>query len=312
MITPRIPGLLMTLAYSSSLLLMAGYTAWLYALGAYQALTIPGFLLIPLSTALLMHLSHETTPHVPRLILLTCLYAAVIDALCQHPADTSLAWLGLPLTAAFILLPLRAALGLHLALLPVMWWLTPLHGATPDGLVGLGVATLLLALPRWEHDRRQALLRATDPNDRDCNAFHADTLSERLYSEYQRAHVLNRRLAVLVIYLPQFDMAGEQFGYHAQLALLEALCHDIHSHCRDHDILGRPESASFWLVLPDTSESGALLVRERLQRAISRCVLVETGQLEVRIASCLPRAREEFPLFVQRLEARAQALASAI
>ncbi|MGM0521339.1 MAG: GGDEF domain-containing protein [Pseudomonadota bacterium] len=305
----RIPRHLMTLAYSASLVLMASYTTWLYAVGAYHDLVIPSFAVMLLSTALLMHIGKGFKPYVPRLILLASTYIVVVDSLSQY-AEASLLWLGLPMTAAFILLPLWAALALNAALIPLVWWLAPLHHAAPNEFIGLCVAMLLLALPRWEHGRRQALLRATDPNDDDCNAFHRDTLYARLNSEYQRAGVLNRRLAVLVVHLPQLDMAGEQFGHRAQLALLEALCHEVNHHCRDHDILGRADSASFWLVLPDTSESGALLVRERLQRAISRCVLVETGQVEVRIAACLPRAQEAFEHFVQRLEARVTSLSS--
>jgi len=91
---------------------------------------------------------------------------------------------------------------------------------------------------------------------------------------------------------------------------LGALCSEVNSRCRDHDILGRAGNATFWLVLPDTSESGALLVRERLQRALSRRVLVETGQLEARITTCLPLRKESFERYVQRLETRAEAIAN--
>ena len=105
-------------------------------------------------------------------------------------------------------------------------------------------------------------------------------------------------------------MAGEQFGRRAQLALLERLCSEVHSRCRDHDLLGRADQATFWLVLPDTTESGALLVRERLQRGLSHCVLVELGQLDARIVACLPRHRELFSVFVQRLEERSHTLAN--
>lgn len=177
-------------------------------------------------------------------------------------------------------------------------------------VVGHVAMTLLLALPRWEHARRRALLRATDPNDSDCDAYHIDTLKERLYSEFQRAAMLNKQLAVLVLHLPQLDMAEEQFGHRAQTALLNALCSEVNSRCRDHDVLGRANNATFWLVLPDTSESGALLVRERLQRALSQCVLVETGQLEARIAACLPSRTESFERYIKRLETRGASLAN--
>ena len=155
------------------------------------------------------------------------------------------------------------------------------------------------------------MLRATDPNDSDCNAYHIDMLKERLHSEYQRAEMLNKQLTLLVLHLPQLDMAEEQFGQRAKTALLGALCSEVNNRCRDHDVLGRTSNPTFCLVLPDTSESGALLVRERLQRALSRCVLVETGQLGVRIAACIPTRAESFERYLSRLEARGAAIAHA-
>lgn len=305
----RFPKRLMTLAYSASILLMAGYSLWLYAMGDYSDLLIPAFMTLLLMSALLMHIGPGLKSYLPRIVLLCCTYSVVLGAF-YYQAQVSPIWLGLPITAAFLLLPLWAALVINIAMGP-LWWLFSSVASTPSAfIVGYAALTLLLALPRWEHARRRALLRATDPNDSDCNAYHIDTLKERLQSEFQRAAMLNQQLALLVLHLPQLDMAGEQFGHRAQSALLAALCSEVNSRCRDHDVLGRASNATFWLVLPDTSESGALLVRERLQRALSRCVLVETGQLEARIAACLPNRTECFDHYIKRLEARGATLAN--
>lgn len=305
----HIPKRLMTLAYSASILLMAGYTLWLYAMGDYSDLLIPAFMTLLLMSALLMHIGPGLNSYLPRIVLLCCTYSVVLGAF-YYQAQISPIWLGLPITAAFLLLPLWAALLINIAMGPFWWLFTSVASAPPAFIVGYAALTLLLTLPRWEHARRRALLRATDPNDSDCNAYHIDTLKERLQSEFQRAAMLNQQLALLVLHLPQLDMAGEQFGHRAQTALLAALCSEVNSRCRDHDVLGRASNATFWLVLPDTSESGALLVRERLQRALSRCVLVETGQLEARIAACLPNRTESFDHYIKRLEARGATLAN--
>lgn len=301
---------LVTLAYSSSVVIMAAYTLWLYAMGDYGDLLIPLFVTLLLLTALLMHYSQGLIPSIPRVILLASTYAVVLAAMYYQPS-TPLIWLGLPVAASFLLMPLWGALFLNIFWTP-LWWLLPgANDISPTFALGYFALILLSALPPWEHARMRALLRATDPNDSDCNAYHIDTLKERLHNEYQRAAMLNKRLAVLVLHLPQLDMAEEQFGQRAQLALLGTLCNEVNSRCRDHDLLGRAGNAAFWLVLPDTSESGALLVRERLQRALSRCVLVETGHLDTRISACLPCRNESFERYVQRLEARAQALIDA-
>jgi diguanylate cyclase (GGDEF)-like protein len=305
----HIPKRLMTLAYGSSIALMVGYSLWLYAMGDYRDLLIPTFTTLLLVAALMMHMGQGMKTHLPSIILLCCTYAVVLSAF-YYKLNVSLIWLGLPVTAAFLLLPLWAAVFINVAAGPMWWFLPGLDSAPPAVIVGYIALTLLLALPRWEHARRKALLRATDPNDSECNAYHIDTLKERLHNEYQRAAMLNQKLAVLVLHLPQLDMAAEQFGHRAQIALLEALCSEVNSRCRDHDLLGRAGNATFWLVLPDTSESGALLVRERLQRALSERVLVETGQLEARIAACLPIRTESFEQYVKRLEARGLSLAN--
>ncbi|XUO88960.1 diguanylate cyclase [Halomonas sp. KM072] len=305
MTTSQPPKRLMGLAYGAGLIIICAYTAWLYAIGSYRELLVPLFMTTLLLASLMMHLGQGVKSCLPRLLLLGSLFLVVVHAVLTH-ANLSLHWLGLPLAAAFILLPLWGALAINLMAMVVIGWQLPaLQGETALGFAAL---TLLLALPPWEHARRKALLRATDPNDNDCDAYHIDTLKERLRNEFQRAAMLNKRLAVLVLHLPQLDMAEEQFGQRAKTALLGALCSEVNSRCRDHDILGRAGSATFWLVLPDTSESGALLVKERLQRALSRRVLVETGQLEARLATCLPMRKESFERYLQRLEARAETI----
>ncbi|MGO3003983.1 MAG: diguanylate cyclase domain-containing protein [Halomonas sp.] len=306
----RIPRRLMAQAYGSSIVLMASYALWLYAMGEYRDLLIPTFTTLLLISALLMHMGQKLAAYLPRMILLCSVYAVVLGAFYYQP-QVSPIWLGLPVIAAFLLLPLSAAITINIIAGPLWWLLPAVANSSPSNVVGYVTLTLLLALPRWEHARRQALLRATDPNDSDCNAYHIDTLKERLHSEYQRAEMLNKQLALLVLHLPQLDMAEEQFGQRTKTALLAVLCSEVHSRCRDHDVLGRTSNATFWLVLPDTSESGALLVRERLQRALSRCVLVETGQLEVRIAACIPTRAESFERYLSRLEARGAAIAHA-
>ncbi|WP_249975384.1 diguanylate cyclase domain-containing protein [Vreelandella olivaria] len=306
----RLPKRLMTLVYSASLAIMTTYTLWLYAMGHYGDLLVPMFMTLLLLTALLIHHAQGLKPYLPRAILLMSTYAVVLTAMYYQPTSSTL-WLGLPIAAAFLLLPLWGALCLNIFIAPLWWVLPSPEGSTLSFTLGMLALVLLLALPPWEHARRRALLRATDPNDSECNAYHIDTLKERLHNEFQRAAMLNKRLAVLVLHLPQLDMAEEQFGHRAQIALLSALCSEVNSRCRDHDLLGRANNATFWLVLPDTSESGALLVRERLQRALSRRVLVETGQLDTRITLCLPRRKESFKRYVQRLEARSKALSDA-
>ncbi|UYG01321.1 diguanylate cyclase domain-containing protein [Halomonas sp. GD1P12] len=301
------PRALMSLTYVACLLITACYTLWLYAMGYYRELMVPLFITLLLITAVLLHCGRALSPYGPRAILLASAYIGVSSAFYFGLAH-SLLWLGLPVAAAFVLLPHWSALCLNLLYTPLWWLIPPVESDFFPLSFGYLAIILMFALPPWELARRHALLRASDPHDNECDAYDIDTLKERLSNEFQRARLLDKRLAVLVLHLPQLDMAEEQFGLRTKKALLEALCSEVNRRCRDHDLLGRLGGANFWLVLPDTSESGALLVRERLYRALSRRVLIETGPLEARIGVCLPRPDERFTPFILRLERLSETL----
>ena len=100
-----IPKRLMTLAYSASIALMAGFAMWLYAMGDYRDLLIPTFMTLLLMSALLMHIGQGLKSYLPRFVLLFCTYSVVLSAFYYHPKMSPI-WLGLPITAAFLLLPL--------------------------------------------------------------------------------------------------------------------------------------------------------------------------------------------------------------
>ncbi len=100
---------LMTFAYTVSVVLVAGYTFWLYSMGNYHDLLVPMFVTLLLLTALLMHHSQALNPVVPRAILLGSSYVITLAAFYHNPS-TSTIWIGLPTAAAFFLLPLSSAL----------------------------------------------------------------------------------------------------------------------------------------------------------------------------------------------------------
>ncbi|HSP31481.1 MAG TPA: diguanylate cyclase, partial [Halomonas sp.] len=108
-----IPKRLMTLAYGASIVLMTGYALWLYAMGDYRDLLIPTFTTLLLISALLMHMGQGQITHLPRIILLCSTYLVVIGAFYYQPLMSPI-WLGLPITAAFLLLPLWAAVLLNI------------------------------------------------------------------------------------------------------------------------------------------------------------------------------------------------------
>lgn len=298
---------LFILVLSIATLLLIGQALWFYLMGHYVRILLPALLAPVMALAALLAAADHAPSRASAYLALICgflLIAVELPSQSGHPA----LWIGLPPILTLVLLPLGPAIFLNLALTPV--WLALLGDGKADADLAAGylalVAVATLAL--WDRLRQRALLQATDPLEQECPALTRTRLHERLSGEFERARLLDQPLAVLLIHLPQLDMTREQFGDDTRRAMLTAFCRGVLRDSRDLDSLGREDESAFWLVLPATTESGALLVRHRLQQALEQVVLVDTGPLEVRLRLETPRAGESRQAFLTRLQAMTQAL----
>ncbi|MFC3286312.1 GGDEF domain-containing protein [Litchfieldella rifensis] len=301
------PFWLYALIYAVGALLMFGYATWHYLMGDFMRILLPAVLGLMLLGASLLHLTdHRYQRLSAYLVLISCFLLFAVE-IGQARNDVAL-WIGLPPLLALLLLPLGPAMLLNLILAPL--WLALLSDdQVSRDMVFTYVAVIVLgALVPLEQRRQQAFLEATDPMDPECQALNSSAIHELLGNEFARATLLQRRLSVLVIHLPQLEMAHEQFGTRLRLELLQRFCAVAHHTCRVHDSLGRTQSSLFWLLLPDTGETGALMVRHRLISALDATVLAETGAITSRIAVCSPHPGETWATFEQRLQIKGQAL----
>ncbi|WP_163559993.1 GGDEF domain-containing protein [Halomonas sp. NO4] len=297
------------LAYVAGALLLAGYAAWHYLMGHYARILLPTLLALLLVVAAVLRLTVANRPRIPAYLTLIAGYLLLAMELPWLETSASL-WVGLAPVLPVLLLPLAPALLLNAVMAPA--WLL-LSGEPLDGDLTLSylAAMTLVPLALWEQRRQRALLLATDPRDADCQALSREGLHAHLASEFQRTELLHQPLAILVIHLPQVEMASEQFGNRARQALLDTLCREVSRCSRRHDFLGRQTPATFWLVLPDTSESGAQLVQQRILQALEPVVLLDTGPLRTHMGLCqrLPgeswqRLHRRLLEFTRRLEAQ--------
>ncbi|WP_136247599.1 diguanylate cyclase domain-containing protein [Halomonas borealis] len=290
-------------------LLLIGQALWFYLTGHYARILLPALLAPVMALSALL----AATGHVPlrasSYLVLICsflLIAAALPDRALHPA----LWIGVPPVLTLVLLPLGPAIFLNLALTPI--WLTLLgtDEAGIERIFGYLALVAIAPLALWERARQRALLQATDPREQECAALTRSRLHERLTGELARTRLLEQPLAVLLIHLPQLDMTREQFGDATRRRMLSTFCQTVRHDCRDLDSLGREGDSAFWLVLPDTTESGALLVQQRLAQTLEQLVLVGTGPLEIRQRLETPHRTETCPTFLARLQAMTQALAA--
>ncbi|WP_027962265.1 diguanylate cyclase domain-containing protein [Halomonas halodenitrificans] len=306
MSTSDSPRLLAAL-YALGALLLVGQAVWHYLVGDYHRILLPALLSPLLLTAALMSLGQQETARLSAYLVLTCGYLLIATILPGEDRLTLL-WLGLPAVLTLLLLPLGTATLLNVILAPI-WLLLASEGLSAPTAMAYLALVMAAGLAPWGVRHQHALLLATDPWDQECSALKAEPLLERLESEMQRTELLDQRLAVALLHLPQLEMAGEQFGGPARHALLNTFCKIVEQHCRDHDLLGRIGEADFWLVLPNTSESGALLVRQRIEDAVADARLHATGGLEVRGTTCAHTPGQSFMAFRRRLESTTRRLA---
>lgn len=287
------------MAYLAGALLLAGYATWHYLMGHYERILTPALLALLLLVAAVLRRVLVAWPRIPAYLALIAGYLLLALEL-PLLEGTPPFWVGIAPVLPLLLLPLAPALLLNVAMAPL--WLL-LSGQALDGEFALSyLAVMTLApLALWEQRRQRALLLATDPRDPHCQALSSAGLHQHLESEFQRTALLHQPLAIVVIHLPQLEMASEQFGNRARQALLDTLCHEVARCSRRHDFLGRQRLATFWLVLPDTSESGAQLVQQRILQALETVVLIDTGPLRTRMGLCQRLPGENWQQFRQRL-----------
>ncbi|MCK2183464.1 GGDEF domain-containing protein [Halomonas getboli] len=290
-------------------LLLIGQALWFYLMGDYVRILLPALLAPLMALATLLAAAGDASRRASAYLALICGFLLIAVELPSQSGFPAL-WIGLPPILTLVLLPLGPATLLNLALTPI--WLALLGNGEADADLAAGYLTLVAvaSLALWDRLRQRALLQTTDPLDQECPALTRTRLHERLTGEFERARLLERPLSVLLLHLPQLEMTREQFGDVPRRAMLKTLCQCILRDSRDLDALGREDEAAFWLILPDTTESGALLMRHRLQQAMEQIVLVDTGPLEVRLRLEAPRSGESCQAFLARLQAMTQTLAS--
>ena len=289
----------LVIAYASAALLLAGYATWRYLMGDYDRILLPASLALVMLVTCMLRYSRTNQARLPGYLALIVGYLMLALELPWLDKG-GIMWLGLAPLLTVVLLPLASAMLLNLLMAP-MWLI--ISATLLDAQLVLSYLAMVLAitLVPWEWRRQQSLLATITPRDRQCNALAQEALHELLASEYQRTLHLGQPLTVLILHLPQLEMASEQFGSRARQALLDALCLAVRRHSRRHDLLGRQSQASFWLVLPDTSHSGAQMLQQRLEQALSSTVLVDTGTLQAPMAHCQRLPGESWPHFERRL-----------
>ncbi|QQK63391.1 diguanylate cyclase [Cobetia sp. cqz5-12] len=285
---------------------IATYALWRYLVGDFDHILTP--VLATLLMAIAAGLNHldDEQPLPSYLTLIASYLMLALEAPGTYPGMSL--WLGLPSVLTLLLLPLAPAMLLNLVLAPLWLWLL---GQQEDnfGEILRYLCLLLVASQPFVINSLQAgVMSLTASEETECNAFNARTGQQRLISEAARARALDQPFSILVVYLPQLDMLGEQFGEDRRVECLAMACDVMQEVSRQGDLLCRSDKSSFWLMLPNTGEAGALIMRERLTAALAAATQPETGSIIARARLVTYKADDTTQKLEQRLLASQLAL----
>ncbi len=289
-----------------TLVLLVGLALWEHLMRHYDLILPPTLLAIALLVSIpLQWLGRLRSVVADHVLLAGGLTLCAVEA---PGSDDPMLWLGLSIILGFLLLTLLPALLLALCLVPAMLTLLGDEHITALNLIlgwwlALVAATLLVLL---NHPSRAQ--RFTLRSWRRDKRLSIACIRASLKIEIARASALDQPLSVLVVYIPQLDQAGDQFGGQLREVLSSNFSHAVSDNSRQSDLLGEYNANVFWLILPNTAEPGAIAAAKRLSEVVTMVAHPEIGSLESYSRVCTLQAQESVEHFSKRLEAAANKL----
>jgi diguanylate cyclase (GGDEF)-like protein len=127
------------------------------------------------------------------------------------------------------------------------------------------------------------------------------TLMERLEEELRRADRDHMPLAALLLDIDHFKLVNDRYGHPTGDQVLRVIAQILKASVRDVDLCGRYGGEEFVVVLPATSQAGAVKVAERIREAVAEHCFSLGGQEASRLTVSLGVA--SYPDDAQDLEA---------
>ncbi len=125
-------------------------------------------------------------------------------------------------------------------------------------------------------------LAITDDLTRLYNRRHTYELAR---IEFKRALRYKRPISAIMIDIDHFKHVNDQFGHPGGDEVLRFIAEKMRLYLRDADILGRYGGEEFLIVLPETDSAGAMVVAERIRKAIAEASIpTEKGEATITLS----------------------------
>lgn len=153
--------------------------------------------------------------------------------------------------------------------------------------VVLALIALLYAISQIRRNKRLHKLAMTDEltqvGNRRSILAHCDQVQ-------QQARQHQQPWCLMIADIDHFKLCNDQYGHEAGDEVLIAVAQALQATLRPQDKIGRSGGEEFLLLLPDTAETQALEMAERLRRAVAALAFPRVAQYQVTISIGLTQA----------------------
>lgn len=215
-------------------------------------------------------------------LLLTAMNLIALIAVFATPETDVSHWPLALVLLNFLILPLRIAVGLSLALiLTVSLWLALILPLT-EALISISGLWLLFgaaAFYSWQYSHMAQSaedLAITDPM---TGAHNARFLDETLQKEISRAQATGNPLSVVQLHIDHLDEAIELHGKTPIANTMREVTQTLFGVIRAGDTLYALGDGDFFLILPFTPEEGVRVIAERVRRTLGESQWLVVGRL---------------------------------
>lgn len=132
----------------------------------------------------------------------------------------------------------------------------------------LSIITAQIAIA-IESKKLYDLTKELSITDEVTGVYNYKHFQRRLTIELERSKRFARPLSLIIMGIDKFDSYLESFGKEKADGALKDIGTVLKNHCRKVDTIARYGQSEFALILPETDESGTLVVAEKLRKAIA-------------------------------------------
>jgi diguanylate cyclase (GGDEF)-like protein len=145
----------------------------------------------------------------------------------------------------------------------------------------LGVLGILMTTLRGQVERLVTQLAAAARTDALTQLANRRELEERFAAELERSTRTARPLSILVLDLDWFKEYNDRFGHNAGDRVLVMLAQALKRATRTSDVVARLGGEEFGVLAPETDETEAYLLAERLRAEVRTAFARETDKMTI-------------------------------